>query len=212
MEHLSGKMITTVFFDIGGVLIDIHPDRTYQYLSDCIDIDKSIIKECIPWDAHAEYEKGLINDREWFFAIKESLPQPCCLKESEFWKGWMLLLGREKETLKILKRLRTRYNIWLLSNTNPRHIQDEIEKRYFFPKLVEGAIYSFDVGCRKPDEDIYRIAMKNANVNDPRDCLFIDDLIENVQAAKGLGMNAIHFKSTTQLKEELIQLEIISGI
>ena len=54
--------------------------------------------------------------------------------------------------------------------------------------------------------------MKNANVDDSRDCLFIDDLIENVQAAKGLGMNAIHFKSTTQLKEELIQLEIISGI
>ena len=99
MEHLSGKMITTIFFDIGGVLIDIHPDRTYQYLSDCIDIDKSIIKECFPWDAYTEYEKGLINDREWFFAIKESLPQPCCLKESEFWKGWMLLLGKEKETL-----------------------------------------------------------------------------------------------------------------
>ena len=92
---------------------------------------------------------------------------------------------------------------------NPRHIQDEIEKRYFFPKLVEGAIYSFDVGCRKPDENIYRIAMKNANVNDPRDCLFIDDLFENVEAAMRMGMNTIHFESTYKLKNEMINLGII---
>ena len=196
-------MIKTIFFDIGGVLLDIHPEKTFQYISDCIDIKRSVIEKMFPWEAHDKYEKGLLSNREWYVAVKESLPQPCCLKESDFWRGWSLLLGKEKETLNILKHLRSEYDIWLLSNTNPKHIQDEIKNRYTFPKLVDGTIYSFDVGCRKPDEDIYRIAMKNANVNDPRDCLFIDDLVENVQAARNLGSNAIHFKSIEKLKIEI---------
>ena len=196
-------MIKTIFFDIGGVLLDIHPEKTFQYIGDCIDIERSVIEKMFPWGVHDEYEKGLLSNREWYVAVKESLPQPCCLKESDFWRGWSLLLGKEKETLNILKHLRSEYDIWLLSNTNPKHIQDEIKNRYTFPKLVDGTIYSFDVGCRKPDEDIYRIAMKNANVNDPRDCLFIDDLVENVQAARNLGINAIHFKSIEKLKIEI---------
>ena len=205
---MIGNVIKTIFFDIGGVLIDIHPRHTYQYISDCVDIDKSIIEKRFPWQPHDEYEKGIINDREWFFAVKESLPEPCCLKESDFWKAWTLLLGKEKQTRNILRGLRGKYRLWLLSNTNPRHIQDEIEKKYLFPKLIDGAIYSFDVGVRKPDKTIYKIAMKKANVNKAHESLFIDDLYENVQAAKNIGMNSIHFKSTQQLKEELFDLGI----
>tara|TARA_Y100000741_G_scaffold338180_1_gene298064 strand:- start:10 stop:633 length:624 start_codon:yes stop_codon:yes gene_type:complete len=205
---LIGNVIKTIFFDIGGVLIDIHPGHTYQYISDCVDIDKSIIEKRFPWQPHNEYEKGIINDREWFFAVKESLPEPCCLKESDFWKAWRLLLGKEKQTRNILRDLRGKYRLWLLSNTNPRHIQDEIEKKYLFPKLIDGAIYSFEVGVRKPDKAIYKIAMKKANVNKAHESLFIDDLYENVRAAKNIGMNSIHFKSTQQLKEELFDLGI----
>ncbi len=205
---MIGNVIKTIFFDIGGVLIDIHPGHTYQYISDCVDIDKSIIEKRFPWQPHDEYEKGIINDREWFFAVKESLPEPCCLKESDFWKAWRLLLGKEKQTQNILRDLRGKYRLWLLSNTNPRHIQDEIEKKYLFPKLIDGAIYSFEVGVRKPDKAIYKIAMKKANVNKAHESLFIDDLYENVRAAKNIGMNSIHFKSTQQLKEELFDLGI----
>ncbi len=205
---MIGNVIKTIFFDIGGVLIDIHPGHTYQYISDCVDIDKSIIEKRFPWQPHNEYEKGIINDREWFFAVKESLPEPCCLKESDFWKAWRLLLGKEKQTRNILRDLRGKYRLWLLSNTNPRHIQDEIEKKYLFPKLIDGAIYSFEVGVRKPDKAIYKIAMKKANVNKAHESLFIDDLYENVRAAKNIGMNSIHFKSTQQLKEELFDLGI----
>ena len=206
---MIGNVIKTIFFDIGGVLIDIHPGHTYQYISDCVDIDKSIIEKRFPWQPHDEYEKGIINDREWFFAVKESLPEPCCLKESDFWKAWRLLLGKEKQTRNILRDLRGKYRLWLLSNTNPRHIQDEIDIRYNFPQLVDGAVYSFDVHCRKPDKNIYNIAMKNAKINNPEECLFIDDLIENVKAAKNIGKNAIHFKSYEKLKNELVSLEII---
>ena len=202
-------MIKTIFFDIGGVLIDIHPERTYQYLSDSADVEVSMVKESFPWDAHDQYERGIINNEDWFITYKESLPQPCCLKRSDFWNAWKLLLGEEKNTVNILEALNKQYSIWLLSNTNPKHIQDEIEKRYLFPSLINGAVYSFDVGVRKPEKEIYEIAMQRANAN-PQECLFIDDLLENIQAAKQIGIEGIHFISSEQLKQELVRLGIIN--
>ena len=202
-------MIKTIFFDIGGVLIDIHPERTYQYLSDSADVEVSMVKESFPWDAHDQYERGIMNNEDWFITYKESLPQPCCLKRSDFWNAWKLLLGEEKNTVNILEALNKQYSIWLLSNTNPKHIEDEIEKRYLFPSLVNGAVYSFDVGVRKPEKEIYEIAMQRANAN-PQECLFIDDLLENIQAAKQIGIEGIHFISSEQLKQELVRLGIIN--
>ena len=87
--------------------------------------------------------------------------------------------------------------------TLKKHIQDEIEINYLFPKLVNGAIYSFEVGHRKPGEDIYKIALETAKVYTPEESLFIDDLYDNIQAARDLGMNAIHFQSFEKLKGEL---------
>jgi len=201
-------MIKTIFFDIGGVLLNIHPERTFQYLSDCIDTEPDDIKNNFPWDAHNDYEKGWLNNKEWFIAVKNELPQLRCLKESDFWHAWQLLLGEEKRPVQLLKTLSDTYSTWLLSNTNPKHIQDEIEKRYLFPQLIDGAVYSFNVGYRKPDENIYRIAAVNANVL-PENCIFIDDQYENVQAATRLGFTGIYFSSYNQLKTDLLKNGII---
>ena len=64
---MNGKKITTIVFDIGGVLLDIHPEKTYQYISDSTDIEIDVVKRSFPWDAHDEYEKGNLTNKEWFF-------------------------------------------------------------------------------------------------------------------------------------------------
>jgi len=158
-------MKKTLIFDIGGVLLDIHPDKTFQYLSDATDLEFSVIKNNFPWYLHVEYEKGNLTNKEWFLSFRDSLPQPCCLKESDFWKAWSLLLGKEKDTVQLFKSLSKNYSIWLLSNTNPKHIQDEIEKKYLFPSLVDGKVYSFDVGYRKPESEIYNIFLQKSKSN-----------------------------------------------
>jgi putative hydrolase of the HAD superfamily len=192
------NIIKTIFFDIGGVLIDINFKRTFGFLADCTDLTVEEIESSFPIKDHDNYEKGILSDRDFFLAVKDSLPQPCCLKESDFWKAWRLLLGEETEVVKILKKLKKNYSIWLLSNTNPKHINDEIEKNYLFPKLVDGAIYSFNIGHRKPQEEIYIKAAYMAK-SDPIECLFIDDLYENVKSAKKIGFSSIHFKSYKDL-------------
>lgn len=201
-------MIKTVVFDIGGVLLDIHPERTFQYISDSLGMNERDIANSFPWELHDEYEKGSLNNKEWFWGFRDSLPQPCCLKESDFWKAWSLLLGDEKETVKLFPDLSKNYSLWLLSNTNPKHIQDEIEKKYLFPSLVNGTIYSFDVGCRKPDKKIYDILLKKSK-SKPNECVFIDDLIENVHAAQLLGIKGIHYKNQSNLIMDLHRIGII---
>ena len=204
---MNGKKITTIIFDIGGVLLDIHPEKTYQYISDSTDINVDIVKNRFPWDVHDEYEKGNLTNKEWFFAFRDSLPQPCCLKETDFWKAWSLLLGKEKKTVDLLGVLSQSHSTWLLSNTNPKHIQDEIEKKYLFPSLVDGAIYSFDARYRKPDRQIYDFLLESSQAK-PGECIFIDDLIKNVEAARLLGIHAIHYRHYNSLSKELKDLGI----
>ncbi len=137
-------MIKTIFFDIGGVLININFKKSFQFISECTNLSINQLKSSFPYKEHNKYEKGLISNYEWFLAYKNSLPQSCNLKESDFWIFWKILLGKETKVLNIMKKLKNNYSIWLLSNTNPKHIKDEIDKRYKFPDLVDGSIFSFD--------------------------------------------------------------------
>ena len=202
-------MIKTIFFDIGGVLIDIHPNRTFEYISKSTGVKIQILKESFPESIHNEYEKGQISNNEWFFKYKKSFPGLLDLTEKDFWKAWNLLLGKEKNTTDLVKLLKPYYSIWLLSNTNPKHIQDEIENKYEFPSLIDGAVYSFEVGKRKPSYDIYQIAIEMAGVK-LHEALFIDDLPENIIAAKDIGITSLLFTTFEQLKIDLKNLRLKS--
>jgi len=59
--------------------------------------------------------------------------------------------------------------------------------KYFLDKTV-----SADVGCRKPDRKIFEIALKNISAL-PKDCIFIDNSVQNLKAAESLGMDTILF-------------------
>ena len=117
------------------------------------------------------------------------------------------MLGKEKKTVDLLGILSQSHSTWLLSNTNPKHIQDEIEKKYIFPSLVDGAIYSFNTRCRKPDKQIYDFLLESSQAN-PGECVFIDDLIDNVNAARLIGMHAIHYRNYKLLSNELEYLGV----
>jgi len=193
-------MINTIFFDIGGVLLNIHPERTIQHLSDLTKLSNNEIVAAFPEEAHHEYERGEISDSEFYNEVKRKLSISNNLTEEQFWQAWSLLVGEETEVVKIMNNLTSKYPVWLLSNTNSYHILKE-ERFKLFDKIT-GGIYSFEVGSRKPEEDIYSKALEMAGVT-AEESLFIDDLLENVEMAKSLNMNAIQFKSINDLNEQL---------
>jgi putative hydrolase of the HAD superfamily len=193
-------MINTIFFDIGGVLLNIHPERTIKYLSNITNLSEEQIEYAFPEDAHHKYERGEITGSDFFKAVKYSLPISNNLTEKQFWNAWSMLVGEETEIVKIMNKLTSKYPVWLLSNTNPYHILEE-ERFKLFDKIT-GGIYSFEVGSRKPEEDIYRKALEIAGTT-PSESLFVDDLIENIEMARMLGMSVIHFKTISDFNKQL---------
>ena len=193
-------MINTIFFDIGGVLLNIHPERTIKYLSDLTKLRDEQIEKAFPEDAHHKYERGEMTGSEFFKAVKYSLPISNNLTEEQFWNAWGMLVGKETEVVKIMNTLTSKYPVWLLSNTNPYHILEE-ERFKLFDKIT-GGIYSFEVGSRKPEKEIYINALEIAGTT-AGESLFVDDLIENIEMANELGMNAIHFKTISDFNKQL---------
>ena len=206
---VNDKQIKVIFFDIGDVLLKIHPQRMISKISSCANIPYEVVERAFPQNAHDAYERGKMTDYDWYMSCKTALPKNNSLTEDQFWESWSLLLGSETDVVDILINLKKSYKIWLLSNTNPMHINNEVESKYVFQKLVDGAIYSYDVGYRKPEKEIYQIACESAEV-DPEKSIFIDDLKENIMGANKVGLNGIHYRDTRYLSKELRRLKIIN--
>ena len=198
-------MIKTIFFDIGGVLLNIYPDRTIKYLSSITKLSEQIIIDSFPEESHNQYERGEISDTDFFNAVKNNLPDTNGLTNEQFWNAWSMLVGDETGVVDIMNNLTKQYSVWLLSNTNPYHIVEE--ERYKLFDKITGGIYSFEVGSRKPEEEIFNKALELANT-EAISSLFIDDLNENVEKARSLNFNAIQFTSINDLNTELAKFGI----
>jgi putative hydrolase of the HAD superfamily len=77
-----------------------------------------------------------------------------------------------------------------------------LEERHDFLQWFDGGIFSGDVKCIKPDPLIYQL-LQNRYALEPANTLFIDDLKSNVNVARALGWQGIHFESAQQLQAEL---------
>lgn len=77
-----------------------------------------------------------------------------------------------------------------------------IEQKLQLARYLQWTFVSHKTGLRKPDLNAYLYASETMGVP-PHDCLFIDDRVENVEAAQAVGMDAIHFVGTDPLRTEL---------
>ncbi|XVQ12299.1 HAD family hydrolase [Spirillospora sp. CA-255316] len=74
--------------------------------------------------------------------------------------------------------------------------------REVFAELFDAVVISAEVGLRKPDERIFRHALELVGLP-PEQCVFIDDVRHNVDAALAVGMKAVHHTSPDATLEEL---------
>jgi epoxide hydrolase-like predicted phosphatase len=107
-----------------------------------------------------------------------------------------------------VKRLRQAgYRTGLLSNfaDEARHVWTKV---YPFIEHFDGIVISSEVGLMKPDPKIYRLAAESVGVN-VEEALFVDDIIENIEGAKRVGMQAIHFTDPETVQQ---QLAVLTGV
>ncbi|MGD1972471.1 MAG: HAD family phosphatase [Desulfobacterales bacterium] len=79
-----------------------------------------------------------------------------------------------------------------------------MKKHFQWLALFDELTFSCEFGKNKPDPKIYQAFLSRIEIP-PQECLFVDDLVENVDGAMKSGMNVIHFKSFLKFRQELEQ-------
>ncbi|MDQ3005852.1 MAG: HAD family phosphatase, partial [Chloroflexota bacterium] len=113
-------------------------------------------------------------------------------------------------TVEILKQLKQAgYSLYGFSNWSAETFPFAREKYDFFD-LFDDMVISGAVGFVKPEPEIYRIILEKIG-RPAEECLFIDDSLPNINQANTMGFATIHFRSSTQLEDELKRLGIIQS-
>lgn len=200
-------MIEALIFDLGKVVVDFDYHRSIEaVLAQNPAMTARIQGAMGDHDLVVKYESGQMASVDFQRVICEQLGLTCTLEEfKQIWGAMFLpepLLSDE-----LLASLARRHRLLLLSNTNELHFEYVLER---FPILRHFSAYvlSYVEGSMKPDDKIYRAAIRVAQV-DPTRIFFTDDRQENVDAALQLGFRAVLFQSEQKLKKEMENLGIV---
>ena len=198
---MTDHSIELIIFDVGRVLIDFNFDRVVANLRKyCSLTDRQVRRyfETTPlWD---RFEKGQVVP-ELFF---KQLTQDLKLKGLTFQKFvpvWNNIFTEKHDTIDVLRRLRGRYRVATLSNVNVMH-WEHIRGQHDFMHWFDFPMASYAVGYRKPDPEIFRVLLRQANVP-PQKALFFDDVESHVQAARSIGIRAYRFVDARQMMSDL---------
>ncbi|HNB57439.1 MAG TPA: HAD-IA family hydrolase, partial [bacterium] len=109
--------------------------------------------------------------------------------------------------IELLYRLKPHYTLGLISNTNALHF-DYIRNTYVFTKEFDRLILSYEVGAMKPARQIFEKAIAGMNLRS-EEILFIDDIAKNLDGAKDLGWQTIHYTGHDELMKKLQTFMVI---
>ena len=125
------------------------------------------------------------------------------LEPGSFHDLWVDMFDENEAVSEIVRQLKPHHRLVLLSNINPWHWHYVRER---FPILAEfdAVVLSYEEGALKPHPLIYRVALEKAGPVERT--IFIDDMEINAAGAQVLGITGVHFRSASQLREDLVRL------
>lgn len=195
--------ITTIVFDLGGVLIDWNP--AYVFHKDYFESkekEEFFFREICTADWNEQQDAGhpvgkatqelVLKFPEWEKAIRD------------YYGLWANMLGGPiVETVNVLKQLKqsNKYKLYSLTNWNDATFQVALA-RYDFLHWFDGIVVSGEEKCVKPQPEIYKRLIRRYQIN-PVHALFIDDRWSNVEGAAKFDFKTIHFQNPEQMKAEL---------
>jgi putative hydrolase of the HAD superfamily len=196
-------MITTVIFDLGGVLVRTEDRQPRQQLAETYGLTFQELEGLVYGSATAKQATiGKISADTHKNAVLESLGLPASsLKEfgDRFWGGDRL----DKVLVDLIRGFQGEYTTALLSNAWD-DLRPMLVNNWKIADAFDHIFISGEMGMAKPDPAIYRDAISRLAVA-PAEVVFLDDFIENIEAAREAGWNAVHFRSREQALEELAE-------
>ena len=183
--------ITTIFFDLFGVLLGIDQSVVVQYLSNLIDVPYLDVREIAMGEPFMQLERREINFNQYVEEIRNILPNSQRIKIPALRDIWMNSNVGEMPAVSLIEKLQSNCEVWIISNTTESHIRG-LQSRFAFLGLVGGIITSERAGAHKPNPKIFQFALEKANA-DVTSSLFIDDGYGNIKSAENLGLFSHHY-------------------
>ena len=191
--------IKNIIFDLGGVIMNIDFKKTEDAFGVLGFTDfKQYMTQFHITPFFEEYETGKIDDAAFIKGIQQKAANP--ITEQEIIHAWnALLLDFPMVRITLLEKLKQRYRIFLLSNTNSLHYKAFQQNLYALTgkrleDIFEKTYYSHTANLRKPHAAIYQRVLDENNLN-PSETLFIDDTASNFSGAEETGIQTYHLKA-----------------
>lgn len=201
---IDQQIVKNVILDMGGVLVDIAPQNTIKAL-------QHILQPCVAeselMNNHQEVliamETGQWTKQQFYDFFKGKCKNGVI--EEEIIDAWCaMVLDLPRKRVEMVKKLASKYSVFLLSNTNTFHIkcvESDFKNRYnySYKKLFTKIYYSSEIGLRKPDPACFKFVLEDASLN-PAETVMVDDMEENCLAAENAGMQALRVPENTGLE------------
>lgn len=195
--------ISTLIFDLGGVIVDLDLPKCIQNFKALgLNDVEQYLSNFGQKDFFLQFEKGQIGIPEFRNEIRKLAGIK--LTDAQIDEAWCSFLTQiPVEKLHLLLELKKKYRILLLSNTNPLHIQTAVAAEFsktgetrqdFFDKCY----LSYEMGMVKPDVEIFEALLADAQVK-AEECLFLDDGKKNIDTAAALGIQTYWVKPNENL-------------
>ena len=200
-------MIKAIIFDLNGVFI-LGPYLSERYHKK-FGLDEDEFLKALNKILKIARLPGADNVYSYF---KPSLKKwGIKLSQREFYDFWFEAEKLNPEMIKLAKKLRKNFKIYILSN-NFRERSRHYDKKY--PKLkelFEKRYYSWQTGYKKDSPKAYKKLLRENNLK-PEECIYFDDKDKMVELAKGLGIKSYKFKDIEGVKKILKKYGTIKGI
>ena len=201
--------IKNIIFDLGGVIINLDIPKTIEEFNKLsrkpFESFYNQIKQNPVFDL---FDKGQVSELDFFDEIRKALDINVSNEQLMFaWNA--MLLDFPINRLELLTKLKTKYRLFLLSNTNETHVaafEKQLLATHGYHNLepfFEKVYYSCRMNMRKPDTEIFEYVLKENNLK-PEETIFIDDSPQHIEGALKIGIKA-HFLSKGKETEELLQ-------
>lgn len=200
--------IKAIVFDFGNVLLEWNPRYVYRrYFPGDEEGMENFLKEIRFMEWNALQDRGRPFE-EGIALLSDEYPQHAKLIQA-YHDHWQESIGEAiLGSVDILKRLKHKgWPLYGLSNWSAETFPFALSKYDFF-HLFDDMVISGRVGMVKPEPAIYNLLLEKIG-KPPGECLFIDDSFPNIQQADRMGFVTIHFKSPSQLEDELTQMGIL---
>jgi putative hydrolase of the HAD superfamily len=195
--------IDTLIFDLGGILIDIDYTKTIQEFEKLgVNNFQQQYSQATQSNLFDEFETGKISVQRFINGVLPLLGKGTTANQVvHAWNSMLLDVPLEK--IKLLERLKQKYPMFLLSNTNAIHLPI-VEKRWAktspqpMTSFFEKCYFSHEIQLRKPHAEAFQFVCKENALN-PARTLFIDDSMQHVLGAKAFGLQAFHASNSEEL-------------